>query len=45
MRLHTHLAEDPDGDIADAESVAFGAPVLAVSAVTGEGMDALAALL
>jgi len=39
------LAEDPDGDIADAEGVAFGAPVLAVSAVTGEGMDALAALL
>jgi ribosome biogenesis GTPase len=39
------LAEDPEGDIADAESVAFGAPVLAVSAVSGEGMDALAALL
>jgi len=39
------LAEDPEGDIADAESVAFGAPVLAVSAVTGQGMDALAALL
>jgi ribosome biogenesis GTPase len=39
------LAEDPDGDIADAESVAFGAPVLAVSAITGEGMDALAAVL
>ncbi len=39
------LADDPDSDIADAESVAFGTPVLAVSAVTGEGMDALAALL
>ena len=39
------LADDAEGDIADAESVAFGAPVLAVSAVTGEGMDALAALL
>ena len=39
------LAEDPEGDIAEAESVAFGAPVLAVSAISGEGMDALAALL
>jgi ribosome biogenesis GTPase len=39
------LAEDPEGEIAEAESVAFGAPVLAVSAITGEGMDALAALL
>jgi ribosome biogenesis GTPase len=36
------LADDPQGDIADAESVAFGTPVLAVSAITGEGMDALA---
>jgi len=36
------LADDPEADIAEAESVAFGAPVLAVSAVTGEGMDALA---
>jgi ribosome biogenesis GTPase / thiamine phosphate phosphatase len=39
------LADDPEGDIAEAESVAFGSPVLAVSAVTGEGMDALAAYL
>ena len=39
------LAEDRERDIADAESVAFGAPVLAVSAVSGEGMDALSALL
>jgi ribosome biogenesis GTPase len=39
------LAEDPEADIAGAESVAFGAPVLPVSAVTGEGMDALAACL
>jgi ribosome biogenesis GTPase len=39
------LAEDPEGAIADAESVAFGAPVLTVSAVTGAGMDTLAALL
>ncbi|HLY81177.1 MAG TPA: ribosome small subunit-dependent GTPase A, partial [Caulobacteraceae bacterium] len=39
------LAEDPEGDIADAESVAFGTPVLPVSAVTGEGMAALAAWL
>ncbi|HVN00333.1 MAG TPA: ribosome small subunit-dependent GTPase A [Caulobacteraceae bacterium] len=39
------LADDPEAEIADAESVAFGAPVLAVSAVTGEGLDGLAALL
>jgi ribosome biogenesis GTPase len=39
------LSEDPEIEIAEAESVAFGAPVLAVSAVTGEGMDALSALL
>jgi ribosome biogenesis GTPase len=39
------IADDPEADVADAESVAFGAPVLAVSAVTGEGMEALAALL
>ncbi len=39
------MAEDAEGDIADAESVAFGAPVLVVSAVTGQGMEALAALL
>ena len=41
----TDLAEDPEADIAEAESVAFGAPVLAVSAVTGEGMDAFASYL
>ena len=39
------LARAPDADIAEAEGVAFGAPVLAVSAVTGEGMAALAAQL
>ncbi|HZZ88648.1 MAG TPA: ribosome small subunit-dependent GTPase A [Caulobacteraceae bacterium] len=39
------LAGDPQAEIDAAESVAFGAPVLAVSAVTGEGMEALAALL
>jgi ribosome biogenesis GTPase len=39
------LADDPDTAIEEAESVAFGAAVLAVSAVTGEGLDALAALL
>jgi ribosome biogenesis GTPase / thiamine phosphate phosphatase len=39
------LARDPAADIAEAEGVAFGAPVLAVSAVTGEGMAALAAQL
>jgi len=36
------LAAHPEADIAEAESVAFGAPVLAVSAVTGEGLDGLA---
>ncbi|HEY1427137.1 MAG TPA: ribosome small subunit-dependent GTPase A [Caulobacteraceae bacterium] len=39
------LADDPDAAIDEAESVAFGAPVLAVSAVTGEGLEALAACL
>lgn len=39
------LADDPDGAIDEAESVAFGAPILAVSAVTGEGLEALAAWL
>jgi ribosome biogenesis GTPase len=39
------LAADPEADIAEAESVAFAAPVLAVSAVTGEGLEALAAHL
>ena len=39
------LAVDAEAEVAEAESVAFGAPVLAVSAVTGQGMDALAALL
>ena len=39
------IAADPEADIAEAESVAFGAPVLAVSAVTGEGLDALASHL
>ncbi|HXQ46709.1 MAG TPA: ribosome small subunit-dependent GTPase A [Caulobacteraceae bacterium] len=39
------LCDDPDGLFAEAEGVAIGAPVLAVSAVTGEGMAALAAQL
>jgi len=39
------LADDPQADIAEAERVAFGADVLAVSVVTGEGLEALAALL
>jgi ribosome biogenesis GTPase len=39
------LASDPEAEVAEAESVAFGSPVLAVSAVTGAGMDALAAYL
>jgi ribosome biogenesis GTPase len=39
------LAQDPEAEIAEAEAVAFGAPVLAVSVVTGEGLEALAAHL
>jgi ribosome biogenesis GTPase len=39
------LAADPDAAVAEAEAVAFGAPVLAVSAVTGEGLEALAGFL
>ena len=39
------LADDPEAEIAEAEAIAFGAPVLAVSAVTGEGLAALAAQL
>jgi ribosome biogenesis GTPase len=37
------LSDDPAWEVAEAESVAFGAPVLAVSVVTGEGLDALTA--
>lgn len=39
------LCATPDVMIADAEAVAFGVPVLAVSALTGEGMADLAAHL
>lgn len=39
------LCDDPDAAVAEAEAVAFGAPVLAVSVVTWQGMDALAAYL
>src|SRR5271165_2966731 len=39
------LAEDPGSAMAEALDVAAGVPVLAVSAVTGEGMTALAAHL
>jgi len=39
------LCEDPDAAVAEAEAIAFGAPVLAVSVVTWQGMDALAAYL
>ncbi len=39
------LAAEPEAHIVAAEAVAFGAPVLAVSAVTGDGLDALAAHL
>ncbi|CAN5882332.1 ribosome small subunit-dependent GTPase A [soil metagenome] len=37
--------EDVDALVAQVESIAFGCPVYAVSAVTGQGLDALAALL
>jgi ribosome biogenesis GTPase len=36
------LCDDPDAIVAAAEGVAIGTPVLAVSAVTGQGMAALA---
>lgn len=36
------LCADPDAAVAEAEFVAFGAPVLAVSVVTWQGLDALA---
>ena len=36
------LCADPDALVAEAESVASGAPVLAVSVVTGDGLEALA---
>jgi ribosome biogenesis GTPase len=36
------LCDDAEAVVAAAEGVAIGAPVLAVSAMTGEGMDALA---
>jgi len=37
--------EDVAGAIASVEAVAFGVPVLALSALTGDGVDSLAALL
>jgi ribosome biogenesis GTPase len=39
------LAEDVGGQVAEVGSIAFGAPVLAVSAKTGQGMAAFAAHL
>jgi ribosome biogenesis GTPase len=39
------LADDPEAAIQEAEAVAVGAPVLAVSALSGEGLEALAAQL
>jgi ribosome biogenesis GTPase len=36
------LAEDPAVFVREAEAIAFGVPVLAVSAVTGQGLEALA---
>jgi ribosome biogenesis GTPase len=35
------LCDDVESRVAEAEAVAFGVPVLAVSAVTGEGLDEL----
>jgi ribosome biogenesis GTPase len=37
------LSNDVDAQVEAAEAVAFGAPVLAVSAITGKGLEALAA--
>lgn len=39
------LAERPDEQVAAAQEISFGAPVLAVSARTGQGLDALGAHL
>jgi ribosome biogenesis GTPase len=39
------LADDPGAEIAEAEAVAFGSPVLAVSAISGEGLEELASYL
>lgn len=39
------LAEDLDGALAEAEEVAYGAPVVATSATTGEGIAAILAHL
>jgi ribosome biogenesis GTPase len=41
----TDLADDVPAAVAEVESVAFGAPVLPVSSVTGEGLDELRAHL
>jgi ribosome biogenesis GTPase len=37
------VADDPAAFVAEAQAIAFGVPVLAVSAVTGDGMETLAA--
>jgi ribosome biogenesis GTPase len=37
----TDLCDDVDAAVAEAESVAFGVPVHAISAATGEGLDVL----
>jgi ribosome biogenesis GTPase / thiamine phosphate phosphatase len=39
------LADDVEADVLEAESVAFGVPVHAVSGVTGEGLDGMRAHL
>ena len=39
------IAEDVDASVAEVEAIAFGAPVLAISSKTGQGLDAVAAHL
>lgn len=39
------LTDDPDAAVAEVQAIAFGAPVLAISARTGLGLDAVAAHL
>jgi ribosome biogenesis GTPase len=38
-------AVDPEGDLAEVEAIAFGVPVHAVSAATGDGLEALESYL
>src|SRR5205807_9671505 len=41
----SELAENVDAGVLEAQSIAFGVPVHAVSAVTGEGLDAMRSYL